>query len=51
MDCDLENVYGTNFFPFLSKEPHSVFIAKGSPVVIRKPKYITEIENPHQKNY
>ena len=41
LDCDIENVYGANFLPFLSAEPHSVFMAKGSPVIIRKPKYIT----------
>ena len=41
LDCDVENLYGAEFLPFLSKEPDSVFIAKGSPVIIRKPKYIT----------
>ena len=41
LDCDVEKVYGANFLPFLSKEPNSVFIAKGSPVIIRKPRYIT----------
>ena len=40
LDCDVENLYGAHFLPFLSKEPDSVFIAKGSPVIIRKPKYI-----------
>ena len=41
LDYDIENVYGAHFLPFLKKEPDSVFIAKGSPVIIRKPKYIT----------
>ncbi len=40
LDCDIENVYGAHFLPFLSEEPNSVFMAKGSPVIIRKPKYI-----------
>ena len=38
---DIENLYGDQFLPFLQKEPHSVFLAKGSPVIIRKPKYLT----------
>lgn len=43
LDCDTKMLYGTNFFPFLNKEPDSVFIAKGSPVIIRKPKYIIAV--------
>ncbi|CAN5268243.1 DUF2071 domain-containing protein [soil metagenome] len=38
--CDIENVYGADFLPFLNKKPDSVFMAKGSSVIIRKPKYI-----------
>ena len=41
LDCDIKNVYGDKFLPLLSKNPHSVFMAKGSPVIIRKPRYIT----------
>lgn len=40
LDCDTANLYGTSFVPFFNKAPHSVFLAKGSGVVIRKPKYL-----------
>ena len=36
VDVDVENVYGTEFVPYLSKPPASVFVAEGSPIVVRK---------------
>jgi len=39
--CDVENLYGKEFVPYiLSTKPSSVFLAKGSDVTVRKPNYI-----------
>jgi uncharacterized protein YqjF (DUF2071 family) len=40
LDCDVASLYGKEFVPFLSTKPNSVFLAKGSEVVIRKPVFI-----------
>lgn len=40
LDCDVESLYGREFVPYLSVEPSSVFLAKGSDVVIRRPRFI-----------
>ena len=40
LDCDVAALYGTSFVPFFNHEPHSVFLAKGSDVIVRKPKYL-----------
>jgi uncharacterized protein YqjF (DUF2071 family) len=40
LDCDIAALYDTSFLPFFTCEPHSVFLAKGSDVIIRKPKYL-----------
>ncbi len=40
LECDVASLYGPSFVSFLSREPHSVFLAKGSDVIIRKPKYL-----------
>lgn len=40
LDCDVASVYGKEFVPFLASSPTSVFLAKGSEVVIRKPVFI-----------
>lgn len=40
LDCDVAAVYGKAFVPWLSAEPSSVFLAKGSEVIIRKPVFI-----------
>lgn len=40
LNCDIEKLYGSAFVPFLSQKPHSVFLAKGSDVLIRKPIFI-----------
>ena len=38
IDCDIENLYGKEFVPFITgKKPHSVFLAKGSKVTVEKP--------------
>ncbi|MEO5948448.1 MAG: DUF2071 domain-containing protein [Chitinophagaceae bacterium] len=38
LDCDIENLYGKDFVPFISgKKPHSVFLAKGSTITVDKP--------------
>jgi uncharacterized protein len=34
-DCDVEAIYGKQFVPYL-REPTSVFVADGSPVVVRR---------------
>lgn len=39
-DCDVASLYGDAFVPWLSAEPTSVFLAKGSEVIIRKPVFI-----------
>ncbi len=41
IDCDIENLYGKEFVPFITgKEPHSVLLAKGSAVTVDKPALI-----------
>ena len=35
--CDVAALYGEAFVPYLQQKPHSVFLAKGSAVTIRKP--------------
>ena len=41
LQCDVAKLYGPEFVPFIENvTPHSVFLAKGSDVVIRKPVYI-----------
>lgn len=39
LKADIEGLYGTQFVPHLTKEPHSIMLAKGSGVTIRKPSY------------
>jgi uncharacterized protein YqjF (DUF2071 family) len=40
LDCDIAALYGNQFVPFINRNPHSVFLSKGSDVVIRKPKFL-----------
>jgi uncharacterized protein YqjF (DUF2071 family) len=40
LDCDIASLYGKAFVPWLMAAPSSVFLAKGSEVVIRKPVFI-----------
>ncbi len=40
--CDVAALYGKSFVPFLNAAPSSVFLAKGSDVVIRKPRFIRD---------
>ncbi len=40
LDCDVASLYGDAFVPWLCAKPSSVFLAKGSEVIIRKPRYI-----------
>ena len=41
LNCDVGKLYGQEFAPFIQNiKPHSVFLANGSDVVVRKPKYI-----------
>ena len=43
LHCDVERLYGAAFVPFIDGvKPHSVFLAKGSDVVVRKPVKIRE---------
>lgn len=42
LECDVASLYGQEFVPYLSAEPSSVFLAKGSEVVIRKPSFIKD---------
>ncbi|OSZ77510.1 hypothetical protein CAP36_14100 [Chitinophagaceae bacterium IBVUCB2] len=38
LDCDIERLYGKEFVPYISnREPHSVFLAKGSDVTVKMP--------------
>jgi uncharacterized protein YqjF (DUF2071 family) len=34
-DCDVEAIYGKQFVPYL-REPSSVFVADGSPIIVRR---------------
>jgi len=40
-DYDIKNLYGEAFVPYLSADPRSVYLAKGSPIIVRKPLRIT----------
>ncbi|MGI8635025.1 MAG: DUF2071 domain-containing protein, partial [Segetibacter sp.] len=40
LDCDVAGQYGSQFVPYLSAKPSSVFLANGSEVLIRKPVFI-----------
>jgi uncharacterized protein YqjF (DUF2071 family) len=43
LKCDVSNLYGPAFVPFIKGvKPHSVFLAKGSDIVVRKPVKITQ---------
>lgn len=38
LKCDVKQLYGEAFVPFIKDaEPHSVFLAKGSDIIVRKP--------------
>ena len=39
LNADIAGLYGTEFVPHLLKEPHSIMLAKGSAVTIRKPSF------------
>ncbi|MFM9910938.1 MAG: YqjF family protein [Chitinophagaceae bacterium] len=42
LKCDVKSLYGTSFVPFIEGiTPESVFLAKGSEVIVRKPLKIT----------
>jgi len=45
LDCDVASLYGKAFVPWLSAKPTSVFLAKGSEVIIRKPVFIKKVTN------
>jgi len=36
VEVDVERVYGKEFVPFLARPPASVFVAEGSPILVRK---------------
>ena len=41
ISCDIEKLYGKEFAPFINqKEPHSVFLARGSEVIVKMPSKI-----------
>ncbi len=43
LDCDVENLYGAAFVPFIENvKPVSVFMAKGSDVMVKMPKKISK---------
>jgi uncharacterized protein YqjF (DUF2071 family) len=45
IDCDIENLYGKEFVPFIcNKLPHSVFLARGSSVTVKLPLKIKGIK-------
>lgn len=38
IDCDIENLYGKEFVPYIcNRQPHSVFLARGSAVKVNMP--------------
>lgn len=43
LKCDVAQLYGVAFVPFIKNvAPHSVFLAKGSDIIVRKPVKITK---------
>ncbi len=41
LSCDIQNAYGPEFVPFLAdKDPVSVFLARGSQVLVRRPRIV-----------
>ena len=44
-NCDVENVYGKMFVESLSKSPSSVFVAEGSPIILRRGRRLTDSRN------
>ncbi len=40
LDLDAATLYGPAFVPYLAKEPSSIFLAKGSEVIVRKPVFL-----------
>lgn len=38
--CNFEKLYGEEFAPYLTTKPHSVFLAKGSEVSVKRPKIL-----------
>lgn len=40
INCEVASLYGETFVPTLAQKPSSVFMAKGSNVLIRKPRFI-----------
>jgi len=46
LKCDVEKLYGASFVPYIEGvKPHSVFLAKGSNVIVRKPVKIRGTKN------
>lgn len=45
LNCDIASLYGEEFVYYLSAKPSSVFLAKGSEVVIRKPVFIKSVDS------
>ena len=41
LNADIARLYGTEFVPYLLKEPHSIMLARGSSLTIRKPSFVT----------
>ena len=39
---DIEMLYGKDFVAWLSAQPHSVFLARGSEVIVRKPAFLKQ---------
>jgi hypothetical protein len=46
LDCDVKNLYGTEFVPALRSTPSSAFLAEGSDIRVFKP---TLISSPAQR--
>jgi uncharacterized protein len=45
IDCDIENLYGKEFVPYIfNKQPDSVFLARGSSVTVKMPLIIRGIK-------
>jgi uncharacterized protein YqjF (DUF2071 family) len=44
LECDVAALYGKEFEAFLAAKPSSVFLAKGSEVIIRKPVFIKKVD-------
>lgn len=42
LDCDVASLYGRQFAEYMTPAPSSAFLAEGSPVVVRRGRYVSK---------